>query len=299
MVIDKGEQLFDGEAPNKGVESRIGGLDGSLTRSAQVLTGRLRLTTTGGRTNDDMRLLRPDLLITAGAVVVPATTAAALIPLRSRIVSTNVALLLVVTVVAAAATGRRPAAALAAVSAAVGFNLFHTEPYLSLRISSGDDVETAVLLLVVGLIVGELALRGRRARALVAQQRQDLASIHGLGALVADGEDTDYVLLATSSELTHLLGLVDCRFESQPAEPRVMPEIRRDGSVRWGPTPWDAERWGLPTDGAVIPVRCHGAWSGRFVLTAPVALPMSRVQLAKAVALVDQVGASLARTGAA
>ena len=60
-----------------------------------------------------------------------------------------------------------------------------------------DDVETAVLLLVVGLIVSELALRGRRARALVAQERQDLASIQGLGALVANGEDADYVLLAT------------------------------------------------------------------------------------------------------
>ena len=142
--------------------------------------------------------------------------AAALIPLRDTIVSTNVALLLVVTVVAFAATGRRAAAVLAAVSAAVGFNLFHTEPYLSLRISSSDDLETALLLLVVGLAVGELAVRGRRARALVVQERQDLASIRGLGALVADGEDADYVLLATASELTHLLGLVDCRFEVEP-----------------------------------------------------------------------------------
>ena len=70
--------------------------------------------------------------------------------------------MLVVAVVAFASSGRRFAAALSAVAAAAGFNLFHTEPYLSLRISSGDDVETAALLLVVGLIVGELALRGRR-----------------------------------------------------------------------------------------------------------------------------------------
>ena len=113
---------------------------------------------------------------------------------------------------------------LAAVSAAVAFNLFHTQPYLSLRIDSGDDLETAaLLLLVVGLTVGELALRGRRARAMVAQERQDLASIQGLGALVANGEDADYVLLATSSELTHLLGLVDCRFETEPSDDRILP----------------------------------------------------------------------------
>ena len=237
--------------------------------------------------------------ITAGAIVVPAATAAALIPLRDTIVSTNIALLLVVTVVAFAATGRRSAAVLAAVSAAVGFNLFHTEPYLSLRINARDDLETAVLLLVVGLAVGELAVRGRRARALVVQERQDLASIRGLGALVADGEDSDYVLLATASEVTHLLGLVDCRFEATPRDDRILPVVHRDGTIRWGPTPWDSERWGLPTDGAVIPVWTRGQRRGRFVLTAPVGLPMSQAQLAKAVALVDQAGASLAATAGA
>jgi hypothetical protein len=167
------------------------------------------------------------------------------------------------------------------------------------RIDSRDDVETAVLLLVVGLVVGELALRGRRARAMAERERQDLASISGLGALVATGEDPDLVLLATSAELSHLLGLVDCRFESQPADDRILPVVHRDGTVRWGPTEWDAARWGLPSDGAVIPVWSHGERRGRFVLTAPVALPMSPAQLAKAVALVDQAGASMTAQGAA
>lgn len=232
-------------------------------------------------------------------MAVPVATAIALIPLRGAIVSTNVALLLVITVVAVAATGRRPASVLAAVSAALGFNLFHTRPYLSLRISSGDDLETAALLLAVGLTVGELALRGRRARAEVARERQDLASIRGLGALVASGEDADYVLLATSSELTHLLGLVDCRFEARSTDDRILAVVHRDGTVRWGPTVWDADRWGLPTDGAVIPVWSHGQRRGRFTLTAPVGLTMSPVQLAKAVALVDQAGASLSATAGA
>ena len=39
------------------------------------------------------------------------------------------------------------------------------------------------------------------------------------------------MLLATSSELTHLLGLVDCRFESHIDEEVVLPTIRRDGTV--------------------------------------------------------------------
>jgi len=235
-----------------------------------------------------------DRWIAAGATVVPAATAVALIPLRDSLVSTNVALLLVITVVAFAASGRRAAAVLAAVSAALGFNLFHTTPYLSLRIESNDDLETALLLLAVGLAVGELAVRGRRARALVAQERRDLASIQSLGALVADGEGSDYVLLATASELTLLLGLVDCRFETEPSEDQILPVVHRDGSIRWGPTAWETARWGFPTDGVAIPVWSAGRRRGRFVLTAPRGTPVSTEQLVKAVALVDQAGASLA-----
>jgi K+-sensing histidine kinase KdpD len=228
------------------------------------------------------------------AVIAPIVVAAALIPLRDDLVSTNVALLLVVVVVAVAATGHRVAAAVAALFAAGAFNFFHTEPYYSLRINSSDDVETAVLLLVVGLAVGELAVRGRRARAAAAVGRRDLASLQGLGALVATGEDADYVLLAAESELTHLLGLVDCRFEAARQDDKVLPVIFRDGSVLWGPTTWETDRWGLPSDGATIPVWSRGVRLGRFVLRAPLAVPYTAYQLSQAVALVDQAGASLA-----
>lgn len=246
-----------------------------------------------------MAILHRNRWITAGALVVPLAAAAALIPLRDELDNTNIALLLVITVVAAAASGRRPAAVLAALSAAAGFNLFHTRPYLSLRIESSDDIETAVLLLLVGLIVGELALRGRRARAAVVQDRHDLASLQGLGALVAAGEEPDYVLMATASELTQLLGLVDCSYESTVADEKVLPVIRRNGRVQWGPTPWDPAQWGLPTDGASIEVWSHGARRGRFVLHAPLGMPFSRDQLARAAALVDLASVSLSSSGVA
>ncbi len=70
--------------------------------------------------------------------------------------------------------------------------------------------------------------------------------------------------------------------------------VRRDGSTWWGPTAWETERWGVPTDGVAISVLTNGRPRGRFVLTAPVGLPISREQLMKAVALVDQAGAALA-----
>ena len=128
------------------------------------------------------------------AVLAPVAAAAVLIPIRDDVDNTNVALLLVVVVVAVASVGVRTAAAVAALSAAASFNFFHTVPYYSLRIDSRDDVETAALLLLVGLAVGELASRGLQAQAAAARGRRDLASLHGLGALVAKGEDADYVL---------------------------------------------------------------------------------------------------------
>lgn len=241
-----------------------------------------------------MPSLRLDRWIIPLAVVAPVAVAAALIPVRDDLVSTNIALLLVVVVVAVAATGHRVAAAVAALFAAGAFNFFHTRPYYSLRIDSNDDVETAVLLLVVGLAVGELAARGRRARGAVDRGRRDLASLQGLGALVAEGEDADYVLLAAESELTLLLGLVDCRFEAAHADIKVLPVIHRNGAVTWGPTNWETARWGLPSDGATIPVWSRGVCLGRFILTAPVGVPYSPDQLAQAASLVDQAGAALA-----
>jgi K+-sensing histidine kinase KdpD len=228
------------------------------------------------------------------AVLAPVAAAAALIPIRDDVDNTNVALLLVVVVVAVASVGVRTAAALAALSAAAAFNFFHTVPYYSLRIDSRDDVETAALLLLVGLAVGELASRGLQAQAAAARGRRDLASLHGLGALVAKGEDADYVLMAAEAELTHLLGLAACRFDVSSSDDAVLPVIARDGTVKWGPTAWETDRWGLPSDGATIPVWSRGVRLGRFVLTAPVAVPYSAEQLAQAVALVDQAGAALA-----
>ena len=148
-------------------------------------------------------------------------------------------------------------------------------PYFSLRIDSSDDVETAVLLLVVGLAVGELAARGQNARAAAARGRHDLASLHELGALVARGEDADYVLMATEAELTDLLGLVECVFESTHEDTKVLPVIARDGSVTWGRRRGRPPVGVCPSDGATIPVWSRGARLGRFILTAPVAVPYS------------------------
>ena len=102
------------------------------------------------------------------ALALPLAMATVLLPWRSSLANTNVALLLVVVIVAVAANGHRLAGILTAVSAAVWFDFFWTQPYERLTITRSADITTTVLLLAVGTAVSELAVRGRRARRTVA-----------------------------------------------------------------------------------------------------------------------------------
>ncbi|MFE6156682.1 DUF4118 domain-containing protein [Streptomyces sp. NPDC057889] len=102
--------------------------------------------------------LRDRLALVAG-LAGPFLVALALVPFRTGLSQTNAALVLVVVVVAIAALGSRPAGALAALSAAAWFDFFLTRPYQTFDINASDDIETAVLLLIVGLIVSQIAAR--------------------------------------------------------------------------------------------------------------------------------------------
>ena len=79
---------------------------------------------------------------------------------RGSVANTNAALGLVLVVVAAAATGMRSAGLVAALSSAVWFDFFLTVPYNQLSIADRADIETNVLLLLVGVAVTEIALWG-------------------------------------------------------------------------------------------------------------------------------------------
>src|SRR5256885_15981970 len=79
----------------------------------------------------------------------------ALVPLRDHIPNANMALALVIPVLLGAIIGGRIAGVVTAVVAALSFNFVFTKPYLSLRIASGDDVATFVMLAIVGLLAAE------------------------------------------------------------------------------------------------------------------------------------------------
>lgn len=251
----------------------------------------MNLTTTLTRKNEAPSRLAWFALV--AAIVVPVGAAAALVPLRSATDSANIALVLVTLVVAVAAWGGRMAGAAAAVSAALSFDFFYTRPYGSFTIGRRSDLETAVLLLVVGLIVGELSARSTRHRMNADRSSADIARIHAVVEMVSGGTSTDEVIVAVRNELRDLLFLQSCTFSAEFAN-RPRPRLERDGEVMMAGMRWGVSQMGLPGKEVDLIVHGRGHPVGRFIMVPSPGVPVSWDRRLVAVALGDQVGAALA-----
>jgi hypothetical protein len=233
------------------------------------------------------------LVTLAAAIVLPLAAAIALIPLRGGTPNATIALALAAVVTLLAGTGTRVTAGVAAASAGIGFDIFHTRPYGSFSISRSQDIQTTALLLVVGLIVGQLAVANRRHRRLAFQSSYDLGRIHAVAEMVAAGDPVDQVVQAVANELTDLLDLRTCRFDPAFAE-RPGPFIERQGDVSWGAIRWGFRTIGLPNHEVSLVIEHLGRPFGRYVLLGQAGVRVSEDQLLAAVALADQAGAALA-----
>jgi K+-sensing histidine kinase KdpD len=232
-------------------------------------------------------------LIWFAALFVPIAVALLLMPSRGHLGPADDALVLVVVTVAIASRGNRGAAALAAIVAAASFDFLLTRPYGSFRISQQGDLTTEVLFVAVGLLVGELAARGRQHQRAAARGQLEISRLHDLGQRIAEGEEPEFVLIAVANELRELLQLQDCRFvREQPSGKGAW--IASDGTVRLNPLRWPSARAGLPTRQVELPVRGGGKILGTFLLTPTPVAPISQEECLVAVALVDQLGAALA-----
>jgi K+-sensing histidine kinase KdpD len=228
------------------------------------------------------------------ALCVPIAIALVLVPSRGHLGPADDALVLVVVTVAIASRGNRGAAALAAIASAASFDFLLTRPYGSFRISQQGDVTTEVLFVAVGLLVGELAARGRRHQRAAARGQLEISRLHDLAQRIADGEEPEFVLIAVANELRELLQLQDCRFvREQPSGKGAW--IASDGTVRLNPLRWPTASAGLPTRQVELPVRGGGKIVGTFLLTPTPVAPISQEECLVAVALVDQLGAALAK----
>jgi K+-sensing histidine kinase KdpD len=238
------------------------------------------------------RARRSDWLLAAVAVLGPVVTALLLVPWRDRLAAADAALVLVVVIVAVATVGRRWAAALCALSAALSFDFFLTRPYQSFRITHSRDLVTELLLLAVGLLVGDMAARGRHHRTSAARGRDQITALHALTELAASGAEPEDVAREASGELRRLLALRSCTYAT--GDSGVAARLQSDGVVRVGDVAWATDDLGLPHRGVDLPVRAGGEVVGHFLLAPVPGVRLSRDLLLVAVAIADQVGASVA-----
>ena len=239
-----------------------------------------------------MNEARRYLVARLAAIAAPIAVAALLIPFRSSFAATAAALLLSAVVVGVASSGDRVAGYVATVSATLSFDVFLTQPYGRLAITHRPDLETAICLFVVGIAVSEICVRSRQHRQSADEEASYVGVLHSVTELVAAGASHDEVVEVVRRSLIDLLSLRDCRFEMTAADrPRF--RIENTGEVLLGGSVWGVHRLGLPGPEIELPVRARGVAVGRFVLTPTPGDPVSRERRVVAVALADQVGATL------
>ena len=193
-----------------------------------------------------------------------------------------------------AVIGNRIAGFLAAVSAAVWFDFFLTQPYERFSITHRIDIETTVLLLVIGVAVTEIAVWGRRQYVDASRRAGYLEGINSAAQAVAASGSAPALIEQVTSQLIRLLSLRSCDFQYGVAGLGRPARMQHDGSVTLGQGEWDVVAEGFPATDLELLVESGGLFQGRFLMTPVPGARPSREQRLLAVAFADQVGAALA-----
>ncbi|TQJ51230.1 DUF4118 domain-containing protein [Phycicoccus sp. SLBN-51] len=252
---------------------------------------------------DLRRLPRAHRGVTAlAAAVLPLVAAWVLSLFRSDLTAATDVLVLVAFVVLFSATGIRAAGLVASLSAAAWFDFFLTEPFGSFAIDKPNDLEAAVLLLVIGGVVTETALWGLRQEAALSRQTGYVDGVLATAEAVSTRRQSpEQLTTAVAGRIREVLGLDSCTFEAGGSPDASAATLHHDGTLTYDDTTVDARRDGLPVDSAVVlPVTIGGELRGRFLLTATshVARPTPE-QCRVAVLLADQVAGALPASGSA
>jgi hypothetical protein len=222
--------------------------------------------------------------------------AAGLVGIRGEIANVNVALVLVLVVLGAAKLGGRIAGAMSGLVAATSFDFFHTRPYGLLKIARADDFVTTLLLLVVGLVMGEVAERSSRFKDRMRDDQSQLRRLHRVAKSAASGgQDERDLVLTVAAELIDTLRLDDCRFELPPFESEL-PRLEADGAISGSSRRFGHGGFELPSRGLDLRVVGRRGIIGRFVLVPTPDARVSSERLLVAVALAHALGLALAPT---
>jgi K+-sensing histidine kinase KdpD len=241
------------------------------------------------------RYVSRDRLAVLAGLAAPLALAAILVPFRTSFPNTDAALALILVVVAVAANGDRLAGVAAAVSAPVWFDFFLTRPYERFTITSRTDIETTVLLLVIGVAVTELAVWARRQHAAASRRAGYLDGINSAAHAVAAGGSPSVLIDQVTGELTRVLTLRSCGFQYGVAGIGQPARLEHNGKVTVRHRAWPVDTEGFPPDTDVeLLVESGGVFQGRFLMAPDRAARSTLEQRLLAIALADQVGAGLA-----
>ena len=239
-------------------------------------------------------LLSRDRLAVAAGLVAPLALAAVLVPFRSSFANTDAALAMILIVVAVASAGNRLAGYVAAISAAAWFDFFLTRPYETFDIHRAADIETTVLLVVIGAAVTEIAVWGRRQHSAASRRAGYLDGINEAARAVAAGDSPSALVEQIGAGLSQLLGLRSCEFQYGIAGIGGPARLEHDGTVRFAGQPYEPPDGEWPPDlGLELLVESGGRLRGRYLMRPGQRWP-GREQLVVAAALAGQAGAALA-----
>jgi len=230
-------------------------------------------------------LARRRTVVWVAAVFLGPLIAGLLTLARPELHENHVTLVLVLTVALVSAAGLRPAGLVAAVTTALAYDYFWTEPYYSFRIFDGQDILTVLLLALVGGAIEQLSWWGGRQRATAARRRDYLAALSQAAEPTAPGAHAA-TLEALSETVRNVLNADGCRLVLDEELPSTV--LHGDGSVTRGGRTMDVDSNGLPTDDIIaIPVTRPGSQPVYFAVTAS-------SQIARPTAEQRQVAALLA-----
>jgi hypothetical protein len=229
----------------------------------------------------------------AASVVVPLAATAALVPFRESVSSANLALVLVIGVVAVAVTGNRVAAVTGAAVTALAYDVFLTRPYGSPAIAEPAELLTAVLLLVVGIVVGGISSWARRQREVAVEREEDLGLVYHVIEQVAGGASSESLVALAEREIAQLLSAESVHYDRHITSSTTY--VDRVGDVHVGDLLWPVADVGLPDMPIDVPMQSGGLPLGAFVVRPHPTRPVATWQLVMTVMVADLIASALAR----
>jgi hypothetical protein len=222
-------------------------------------------------------------------VALPALVAIALIPLRDVVSSSTATLVLVLPVLFATIVAGRTAGIVAAIVAALSYDVFLTRPYYSFTIDAANDVESALVLGGISLVVSMLVSTGLQARGRATSRAAELEALVAAAQVAASG---DGAAMAARIEdlLTDYLGLRRCDW-SPGFEGTVGHVLERSGRIA------GVDEARLPDGYLEVPV-VHGTTHlGRIVMRTAPSRDFSLEERRTVVAIADVFAAGLVASG--